>query len=110
GAVPESECVSAFGQTACGYHCVVANGGVSCADWPGGSCATAYGQTVCGPPPPPGWQSSWSPSVQASCIQAYGRIACGFDCVSAYGQVACAQTARGRCAAQGGQIQCWEAH
>lgn len=44
---PKVECVTAFGQTACGYGCVTAFGQVQCAKRPGGVCQAAYGEIVC---------------------------------------------------------------
>ncbi|MFT6234403.1 MAG: hypothetical protein ACJAZO_004926, partial [Myxococcota bacterium] len=45
----DSSCLSAFGQTECGWSCAAAYGQVRCGLWPGASCKAAYGQVVCGP-------------------------------------------------------------
>lgn len=53
--IPKAQCLSAYGETKCGYSCVAAYGEIKCADWPGGTCKAAYGEIVCGPPAPPNW-------------------------------------------------------
>ena len=53
--IPQAECLSAYGQTKCGYHCEAGYGEIRCAEWPGGACQAAYGEVVCGPPAPPNW-------------------------------------------------------
>lgn len=105
---PEPMCLSAFGETACGFHCVAAFGVVRCADWPYGACLAAFGDVVCGPDAPRGWRA-WlldGPIPQASCLADFGRIACGWGCVAAFGQVACAQRPWGTCAAAFGEVTC----
>lgn len=46
-AVPQQECKSAYGVTACGYGCAAAYGQVKCASRPGGICHAAYGTIAC---------------------------------------------------------------
>jgi len=75
----EQSCLSAYGQTACGYGCLAAYGDVQCATQPDATCEAAYGQ-----------------------------IACGFDCEAAYGQIRCAQTPNGICVAAYGEVTCFE--
>jgi hypothetical protein len=55
--IPKAECLSAYGETKCGYNCKAAYGEIRCADWPGGVCQAAYGEIVCGPPAPLNWTS-----------------------------------------------------
>lgn len=45
--VPQQQCVSAFGKTACGWGCVADYGQVKCATRPGGVCQAAYGKVTC---------------------------------------------------------------
>jgi hypothetical protein len=42
------QCKSAYGQKACGYHCLTAYGNVACASQPDENCLQAYGQLRCG--------------------------------------------------------------
>jgi len=48
---PEPTCRSAYGETACGYHCTAAYGQVRCAQTPHGQCKAAYGEVTCWDPP-----------------------------------------------------------
>lgn len=57
--IPQAKCVSAYGETKCGYACVAAYGEINCADWPGGACEAAYGNIVCGPPAPENWSAAY---------------------------------------------------
>lgn len=96
-----SDCVSAYGQTACGYQCVQAYGEVKCAQTPVGACTSAYGQVMCWDPP-----NASETSLSASCVAAYGEIACGYGCESAYGKVQCSSSPGGTCKAAYGDITC----
>jgi hypothetical protein len=58
--IPKAECVSAYGQTKCGYSCIAAYGDIKCANWAGGACKAAYGDIICGPPAPPNWIDAYS--------------------------------------------------
>lgn len=106
--LPQADCVSAFGNTACGYNCVSGFGQVACAQWPGGTCTTSMGRIVCGPAATEGWERWWRPGMQSECVTAFGETACGFSCVSAYGDVACARTPQGHCEASYGAIRCFD--
>lgn len=64
--IPKAQCVSAYGETKCGYSCVAAYGDIKCADWAGGDCKAAYGEIVCGPPAPPNWLSAYSGNNSSS--------------------------------------------
>lgn len=78
-AQPQQECKSAFGKTACGYHCMAAFGDVRCAEHPDGECRAAFGE-----------------------------VACGFDCKAAFGKVRCAPAPGGVCKAAFGDVVCSE--
>ncbi len=110
---PQAQCQSAYGKTACGYHCVAAYGEVKCAKTPRGACKAAYGEIVCSDEggdvhPPPSWRkppahAAWPP---AKCLSGYGQTACGYHCVAGYGEVRCARTPAGKCLAGYGKVVC----
>ena len=121
---PAPSCASAYGKTACGFHCVAEYGQIQCAKTPEGRCQAAYGKVTCWDPPPaerhrghhrereageseahPG---SHRPRAAASCKSAYGKTECGYHCVAKYGKVACAATPEGACAAAYGKVTCWD--
>src|SRR5262245_13715457 len=80
-----SQCLNAYGQTACGYDCRADSGEVRCANTPQGVCTAAYGRVVCWDPSP---QLLWATGGQlppARCESTDGNIACGYRCVNAYG-------------------------
>lgn len=104
---PQASCKTAYGKTACGYHCEAAYGEVACAQTPWGTCRAAYGKLVCGDGAPQLLQRP-QPPRQATCDAAYGQVACGWGCTAAFGQLACAQTPEGRCTAAHGQVTCWD--
>ncbi len=55
------KCLSAYGQTKCGYGCEKAYGKIKCGTHPGMQCVSAYGDIKCG----------------YNCVKAYGKIKCG---------------------------------
>ena len=97
----EPECVSSYGQTACGYHCKSEYGMVKCAQTPQGVCHAEYGQVKC-----------WDPEVETDekpqCMAYNGQIDCGYHCKSGYGMVKCAKTPQGVCHAEYEQVKCWD--
>ena len=101
----DAQCVSNYGQTACGYHCLSNYGQVKCARTPAGVCAANYGQVVCWDPPRTR-RHRRHPGEPAECLANYGTIACGYGCVANYGQVKCAQQPGGRCFASYGRLFC----
>ncbi len=46
---PQSECVTAYGRTACGWDCKTAYGEVKCAQSPHGRCEAKFGDITCTP-------------------------------------------------------------
>lgn len=50
--------------------------------------------------------SSSTATGKKSCIEAYGKKACGYDCKEAYGQLACAQNPEDNCVVSYGKIRC----
>lgn len=105
----DSSCMSAFGQTECGWSCAAGYGQVHCGHWPGANCEAAYGQVICGPEPTPGWRSALGTTPpKAECMTASGSIACGYGCIAAVGQVKCANTPAGSCTVANGEITCFD--
>lgn len=106
---PQAQCQSAYGKTACGYHCVAAYGDVKCAKTPRGACKAAYGEIVCSDEggdvhhPPSRKHAAWPP---AECLSGYGQTACGYQCLAGYGEVRCARTPAGDCLAGYGKVVC----
>ncbi len=101
----EPECITNYGETACGYDCVANYGMVKCAQTPAGACLANYGEVVCWDPPR---QRRRGRQRQAECLANYGTIACGYDCVANYGEVKCAKTPHGKCEANYGEVVCWD--
>lgn len=101
---PEPSCLTAFGETACGYDCLAAFGQVRCAQVPHGACHAAFGTVACGPGSPDRFSPSDWP--KATCVAAYGKIACGYGCARGFGEVACASTPWGACIAAYGGVTC----
>ena len=117
GPLQKVECKSAFGEIACGYDCKAAFGEVKCAQTPEGTCQASFGELTCWDPQPTFGRSPvghhprarvLQDQEKATCTSAYGQTACGYDCKAAYGEVKCAQTPRGTCVAQYGEITCFD--
>ncbi len=101
----DAPCITNYGKTACGYHCLANYGQVKCARTSAGACAANYGQVVCWDPPRHVQRRRrWIP--RAECLSNYGTIACGYGCIADYGHVQCAQTPHGQCYANNGQLVC----
>jgi len=100
---PLPECLTAFGQTACGYSCAAASGEVRCAATPAGVCQGASGGVVCFDPPAGGFRLP-----RAACLTSSGATACGYGCQAAGTDVKCAQTPYGLCVADFGRVDCWD--
>ena len=96
----EANCETAYGRTACGFHCESGYGDVKCAATPYGACGSGYGVVKC-----------WDPArpyrhARAECMSGYGTVACGYNCASGYGQVKCANTPFAICTASYGEVKC----
>ncbi|MFT3694990.1 MAG: hypothetical protein QM831_17770 [Kofleriaceae bacterium] len=102
----ESSCLSDYGKTACGYHCIANYGQVRCSATPAGACLANYGKVVCWDPPRRAYRHHRRRIKQASCLADYNQIACGYDCVANYGEVACSSVPWGSCAADYGHVTC----
>ncbi|MBJ6764668.1 hypothetical protein JGU66_28190 [Myxococcaceae bacterium JPH2] len=105
----EPRCVSNFGKTACGYHCVANYAQVKCAQTEEGVCTANYGEVVCWDPPRRGHRREHGAEYpRAQCLSNYGSTACGYACVANYGEVKCAQTPSGMCSASNGHVTCFD--
>ena len=106
--VPESECLSANGRTACGYACRSTGRDAKCAQTPFGLCTVLQGEVHCFDPPavvihhPP--RSTETPM----CRQSGASVACGYNCNVTEGRVTCARTPYGVCSMQNGRQVCWD--
>lgn len=108
GAFPAADCLTNYGQTACGYHCIANYGQVRCAQTPFGACLANYGQVRCWDPPRWVIRAHRGRPPQAECLANYGQVACGYHCVANYGQVRCAVSPQGQCQAASGTVQCFD--
>jgi len=51
---------------------------------------------------------SFLPVNGSSCINNYGKVACGYHCIAAHGELACARTSAGVCSFTDSEITCWD--
>lgn len=100
---PLPSCLTAFGQTACGYACAASGGEVKCAATPAGVCHGTASGVTCFDPPEGGWRHP-----QAACLVSEGVVACGYGCQAVGADVKCAQTPQGLCIADFGRVDCWD--
>lgn len=106
-----NQCVTNYGQTACGYHCIAAHGHVECARTSAGICGTTSTNVYCWDPPD--WvRALYSRAEERvprpSCVVRSGNIACGFGCTAQDSRVACATSPEGVCRSTGREILCWD--
>lgn len=99
-----AECLSAYGETRCGFDCKAAYGEVRCAATPAGVCEAAYGKVTCWDPPRR--RGGWRGGEAAKCVSAFGETRCGFGCVAAYGEIRCGERPGATCLAAYGEIAC----
>src|ERR1700687_5646365 len=104
---PPTECKSASGQTACGYHCKVGDSGPKCAKTPEGICM-AEGPVACFDPPAYVRRILGSELPRPRCISHDNQVACGYSCAHDYGKSLCASTPQGICRAEAGQVVCFD--
>lgn len=100
---PMPSCLTAYGETACGFGCAASAGEVRCAATPAGLCQGTARGVVCFDPPEGGWHLP-----RASCLVVGGLTACGYGCQAAGGDVKCAQSPWGLCIADFGRVECWD--
>jgi hypothetical protein len=106
--VPRPDCVTTYGQTACGYSCDTNSDRALCTQTPFGACAEAEGRIACWDPPGPVIVARKLKTPVAQCLTNSGKIACGYRCVAFDGAVRCAQTPDGGCTVEQGKIVCWD--
>lgn len=103
------DCLTSSNQTACGYHCLGANGEVRCAQTPQGVCAFSSGVLACWDPPPLLRRVYAHGAVpEPACVTNNGQTACGYQCVVSSDQAQCAQTPFGACRVNAGRVVCWD--
>jgi len=105
---PRPSCVTSFGQTACGYHCVANYDQVQCSQTPFGACRANDGKVACWDPPAAVLASHRATTPKASCESAYGKVGCGYHCIANHGVVRCAETPDGTCRAERDTVFCWD--
>ncbi len=106
--VPRPRCVTNYGQTACGYHCIRSDDRVQCAQTPFGACRADQGTLVCWDPPAAVVLAKRRQTPRAECIRNSGRVACGYHCLDYEGKLRCAQTPEGTCKVEQGNLVCWD--
>jgi hypothetical protein len=108
GDAAASECLTASGKTACGFHCEASDGEVRCAQTAAGVCSITSGVVACWDPPPILRRLFGERVPQPSCVTTYGQTACGYSCETNSDRALCAQTPFGECRASDGKIACWD--
>jgi hypothetical protein len=106
--VPRPSCVTAGSQVACGYNCITSYERPQCSQTPFGACKANEGRAVCWDPPGAVIASMGMRTPVASCMDAFGKVACGYSCAAYDGVIRCAQTPNGFCRAERGSIVCWD--
>ncbi len=101
------DCLTSSGQTACGYHCIGAEGQVRCAQTADGVCSTSSGVVACWDPPAL-LRRVYEHVPAPSCVTNGAQTACGYHCVTGSDQARCAQTPFGACSVNGGRLVCWD--
>jgi hypothetical protein len=105
---PPVKCLTAHGQTACGYDCRASFSEVRCASTPYGTCALFNDRVYCFDPSAAAIHHPPDEGLRPECKSIAGEVACGFNCVIARGKVACAQTPYGVCREHFGELKCWD--
>ncbi len=106
--LPRTNCVNTYGQTACGYDCIVSDDRVQCAQTPFGVCQADQGTLVCWDPPAAVVWSRGVGTPRAECIHNSGRVVCGYHCMAHHGDLRCAQTPEGICRVHQDKLMCWD--
>lgn len=102
---PERECVEGPGYKACGYHCISQFGQAKCAATPEGVCHASMSTITCWDPPAD--FAKFVGDERPTCIERFGKVACGFGCLAERDEVKCARTPGARCVrASPGGITC----
>jgi hypothetical protein len=101
----DSECKTAFGKTACGFHCTAGFGDVQCSETDAGACIAAFGRVLCWDAPHR-YRRLAREMDPVQCVAAYGDLACGYGCTSGFGEVKCSPRPGGSCMAADGHVTC----
>jgi hypothetical protein len=101
----DTECKTAFGKTACGFHCTAGFSDVQCSETPSGACIAGFGRLMCWDPPWRYRRLAWEIDP-AQCVAGYGTLACGYGCASGFGEVKCSPRPGGSCMAAAGHVTC----
>lgn len=108
GDASAAECITSDGKTACGYHCVSAEGQVRCSQTPEGVCSVSSGIVACWDPPAVLRRVFPQGVPTATCVTTYGQMACGYVCDTTSDRALCSQTPFGACGEVEGRIACWD--
>jgi hypothetical protein len=102
------ECKRVGNEVACGFHCLVAKGKVSCARTPYGVCREHFGELLCWDPPESVIHEFGAELPRPTCQTASTTLACGYDCKTTRSEVQCARTPRGRCVQDNFKLSCFD--
>lgn len=105
---PQTNCVNTYGQTACGYDCIISDDRVQCAQTPFGACLADQGNLVCWDPPAAVVWSKGIRTPRAECVHNSGQVVCGYHCAAHHGDLRCAQTPEGTCSVRQDKLVCWD--
>ena len=106
--IPTPSCVTNYGQTACGYHCIANSDQAQCAQTPFGACRANGGHLVCWDPPAEVIAARREATPVAGCIASNDRVVCGYHCDAYQGSMECSQTPDGACHRERGIVVCWD--
>jgi hypothetical protein len=105
---PQAACLTNYGRTACGYHCLAAHGEIDCARTSAGVCDASTPHVVCWDPPDIVRAHYGSAVPAAACLMRDGEVACGYHCEAHDETVRCAATPDGVCDSTSRDVVCWD--
>lgn len=101
-------CLTNYGKTACGYHCLAAHGQVACAKTPAGVCSDISTAVACWDPPDWVRAHYGDKTPRPECRRRGEKHACGYHCTAHGDDVACAQSPDGICDSSSRGVTCWD--
>ncbi|ADO69479.1 hypothetical protein [Stigmatella aurantiaca] len=107
-ALPEPECKTLEGESACGYNCATYFGKVKCARTPAGVCRGRGGEVECFDPPASVFAVLGRETPKAECRTQGMDFACGYRCLASSEGVKCATTPLGICKTESGRVTCFD--